>query len=83
MTIARLSQSRNQHRMLLMTGEMLDEPLPFSGTSGVVRLDVAADTALDAIMGHGLEHHYGIAYGDHRDELRAYAASVNIEVIEL
>ena len=82
-TITRLSQSRGQQRMLLTAGEMLDDPLPFSGTSGVARLDADVDVALDTIMAHGLEHHYGIAYGDHRDKLRAYAASVDIEVIDL
>jgi L-fucose isomerase-like protein len=82
-TITRLSQSRGEQRMLLATGEMLDDPLPFSGTSGVARLDADVDVALDTIMAHGLEHHYGIAYGDHREKLKAYAASVGIQVIEL
>lgn len=82
-TITRLSQSQNQNRMLIGAGDMLDEPLPFSGTSGVARLDSDVDSALDTIMANGLEHHYGIAYGDHRDELRAYAASVGMETIEL
>lgn len=82
-TITRLSQSRGHQRMLLAAGEMLDDSLPFSGTSGVARLDADVDAALDTIMAHGLEHHYGIAYGDHREKLRAYAANVGIEVIEL
>lgn len=82
-TIARLSQSQNQTRMLIGGAEMLDVPLPFSGTSGVASLDSDVDRALETIMGNGLEHHYGIAYGDHRDGLASYAASVGLAVIEL
>lgn len=82
-TIMRLSQSQNRNRMLIGSGEMLDEQLPFSGTSGVARLDSDVDSALDTIMANGLEHHYGITYGDHRDDLRSYAASVGLEVIDL
>ncbi len=82
-TLARLSQAKNQIRLLVGGGEMLDEPLPYSGTSGVVRFDVPAEDVLDTIMGEGLEHHYGIAYGDHREGLRSYAAHIGVPVIDL
>lgn len=82
-TIMRLSQSQNEHRMFIATGEILDTPLPFSGTSGVARLNGDVDIALDTVMANGLEHHYGIAYGDHRDGLYAYAADLGLGVIEL
>jgi hypothetical protein len=62
---------------------MLEEPLPFSGTSGVARFDSEAGEVLDTILAQGLEHHYGIAYGDHREALRAYAAAIDIPVVEL
>jgi hypothetical protein len=62
---------------------MLHEPLPFSGTSGVARFDSDVAAVLDTIMANGLEHHYGIAYGDHRDGLRAYAAHIGVPVIDL
>lgn len=82
-TIARVSQSQNQIRMVVGGAEMLDAPLPFSGTSGVARMDNEVGQVLDSIMSHGLEHHYGIAYGDHRGTLRSYAESVGIDVVEL
>jgi hypothetical protein len=34
-------------------------------------------------MGEGLEHHYGIAYGDLRGELEALAGAWRIPVVEL
>lgn len=82
-TVCRVSQSRNQVSLVVGGGEMLDAPLPFSGTSGVTRLDSSVDDLLGTIMSEGLEHHYGIVYGDHREGLRAYAADIGIPVIEL
>lgn len=82
-TIARLSQSRGRHRLVVGGGEMLDAPLPFDGTAGVVRFDVSTDRLLDTIVDEGLEHHYGIVYGDHRSSLRALAEVWGLPVLEL
>lgn len=82
-TIARFSQSRGEHRLLIGGGEMLARPLPFSGTAGVLRFDSPVGDVLHTIMAEGLEHHYGLVYADVRDELRALAAELGIPVIEL
>ena len=82
-TIARISQSRNEMSLVVGGAEMLDAALSFSGTSGVAALDNSVSETLDTIMGHGLEHHYGVVYGDHRDALLAYAAELGLNVIEL
>lgn len=44
------------------TGEVLDRPRPYHGTSAVVRLDVPPEDFLESVMSNGLEHHYGMAY---------------------
>ena len=82
-TIARFSQSRGVHRLVIGGGEMLREPLAFSGTAGVLRFDRPTNEVLDTIMHEGLEHHYGIVYGDVRDQLHALAAVLELPVIEL
>lgn len=82
-TIARLSQSRNTIRLALGRAEMLREPRPFSGTAGTLRFDRPASDVLDTIMSEGLEHHYGIVYGDVVEKLRLVAAGLDIDVIEL
>jgi len=82
-TVARFSQSRNMQRLLIGGGEMLAEPLAFSGTAGVIRFDSSVNDVLHTIMWEGLEHHYGIVYGDVRDELRALASVLEIPVIDL
>jgi L-fucose isomerase-like protein len=82
-TLARFSQSRGEHRLVVGTAEMLRAPLAFSGTAGVARFDSRVADVVDTILGEGLEHHYGIAYGDVSDELGAIAAVLEIPVVEL
>jgi len=82
-TVARLSQSAGQQRLVVGGADMLRAPLAFSGTAGVARLDRSVDDVLDSIMSEGLEHHYGIAYGDLRAELRALATELGLPVVEL
>ena len=82
-TIARVSQSQDRPRLVLGAAEMLDEPLPFSGTSGVARMARPANELIDTILGNGLEHHYGIVYGDHRDAMARYADDHGLEVVEI
>lgn len=81
-TIARFSNPGG-YAMLVGTGEMLDEPLPFSGTCGVLRFDHPVQGVIDSIMGNGAEHHYAIVYGDHRESLGAMAARLNIPVLAI
>ena len=82
-TIARLSQSRNEPKLVLLGGEARRAPRAFTGTSGVFRFDKPVDEVGRAIIEHGLEHHYGIAYGEHRPALRALAAGLDLPVLEL
>jgi L-fucose isomerase-like protein len=82
-TLARLSQAGGRHTLLVGGGEMVRAPLAFSGTAGVVRFDSPASDVVDTVMVEGLEHHYGIGYGDVRAELHALAAGWGIPVVEL
>jgi L-fucose isomerase-like protein len=82
-TLARFSQSRGVHRLVIGTAEMLRAPLAFSGTAGVARFDAPVNDIEDTILGEGLEHHYGLVYGDVSEELRAVAALLALPVVEL
>ncbi len=82
-TIARLSQSRGVSRLTIGGGEMLDAPLPYAGTAGVIRFDRPVEDVMETVMTEGHEHHYGIVYGDVRPELEALAAQLRLPVIEL
>jgi len=82
-TFLRISQARGQTFALIGGGEMLRRPMAYTGTSGIVRFDSGASVALSRIMDAALEHHMALAYGDHRNELRAAAADLGIPVLEL
>ncbi len=82
-TIARVSQSNGQHRMVIGGGDMVRAPLAFSGTAGVVRFDRSVDAVMSTVMGEGLEHHFGIVYGDVRNELHALANLLTIATVDI
>lgn len=82
-TIARLSQSGGRQRLVVGGAEMIDEPLPYSGTSGVARTDTDVAHLVDTIMSEGLEHHYGIVYGDHVDEVINQGVAMGLDVVRL
>ncbi len=82
-TLTRISQSNNTLSLVVGRAEMLDAPLPFSGTAGVARLESDVRVSLDTIMENGLEHHYGIGYGDHLERLLDFAAHHDLPVTRL
>ncbi len=82
-TIARLSQARNETKLVIGAGEFLRAPMAFTGTSGVMRLGRSAREVCETIIDEGLEHHYAIAYGDHRAALRAVGGMLGAPVLEL
>ena len=82
-TIARLSQARNQPKLTIAGAEVLRAPMAFTGTSGVLRFDRTADEVCATIMAEGLEHHFAMAYGDHRAALHAIAGRMGLPVLEL
>lgn len=82
-TFLRISQAFNRPKMVLAHGEVLARPPAFSGTSGVIRFDRPCGTVLNDLLASGLEHHLALAYGDHRETLRATAAELGLQVLEL
>ncbi len=82
-TIARLSQSKKQTKMVIGHSEFIRAPMAFTGTSGVMKFNSSAHDIFNTIITEGLEHHYAIAYGDHRPALRAICAKLNLPLLEL
>ncbi|HTV66914.1 MAG TPA: hypothetical protein VMF90_00100 [Rhizobiaceae bacterium] len=82
-TIFRISQARGDTVAVIGVGEMLKRPMAFTGTSGVLRFDSGVAKVRDTVMGAALEHHFCIAYGDHRAALESAAAALNIPVLDL
>jgi L-fucose isomerase-like protein len=82
-TLARLSRSRNAPKLVIGGAEVLRRPMAFTGCSGTVRFDQPAAEVSRRILDEALEHHFALAYGDHRPALRALAARWNVPVLEL
>ena len=82
-TVARLSQAGGTYQLVIGSGEMIQAPLSFQGTSGVLQFDSPVADVLDRIMSQGLEHHFCLAYGDHAKALTALADMLDLPVVSL
>ncbi len=82
-TLARLSAATGSFRLVIGSGEVVQAPISFTGTSGVIRFDSSAQGVLDTILGEGLEHHLALTYGDHVEALLAFAKMMTIPVLHL
>ncbi len=82
-TLARLSRARNAVKLVIGGAEVMRAPMAFTGCSGTVRFDRPAGEVGARIMAEGLEHHFALAYGDHRAALEAVAARWQVPVLDL
>ena len=82
-TLARLSRARNETKLMIAGAEVIRAPMAFTGCSGTVRFDRPASEVGRTIMEEGLEHHFALAYGDHKAALRSIAARWKLPVLEL
>ncbi|KUO48898.1 MAG: hypothetical protein APF76_09625 [Desulfitibacter sp. BRH_c19] len=81
-TVCRLGKSRNGYRLFVMTGDALDEPKKFYGTSVVVKTDNDVSHIIEGSIKQGWEPHFSVVYGDIKEELKMLASLLNIEVVE-
>ena len=80
-TMMRISQSYGEQKMVLSKGKMIDRPLPFTGTSGVINFDNDTKEVLNNIISYGLEHHIAITYGDHIELLSELASELKLPIL--
>ena len=82
-TVIRLGRKPDgTYRMFLMTGEALDEPQQFLGTSVVVKTDNNAADIINKAVTDGWEAHYALVYGDVKEEIKILCNLLNMEVVE-
>lgn len=82
-TIARISQATGELRLVLGRGEVLPGFKPFSGTSGLLRLERPVSHFLDSLMYEGLEHHVSLVYGDYTAQLEVFASLVGLPIYKV
>tara|TARA_B100001287_G_scaffold156057_1_gene131312 strand:+ start:855 stop:2240 length:1386 start_codon:yes stop_codon:yes gene_type:complete len=80
-TMMRISQSFGEQKMVLSKGKMIDRPLPFTGTSGVINFDNDTKEVLNNIISYGLEHHIAITYGNHIELLSELASELKLPIL--
>ena len=79
-TLARLTQARNQTALVVATGEVVRRPMAFTGASAVLRFDGGVRAASAGLLDGALEHHLAIVYGDHRGAVEALGARMGLPV---
>lgn len=82
-TLARLSETAGDFRLVIGSGEIITAPPSFSGTSGVIRFDRPAKDVLDILIREGLEHHVALAYGNHVSVLETLARQLDLPILYL
>lgn len=82
-TLMRISQAFGRPHMVLSHATMLQRPMAFTGTSGVLQFARPAEVVLGDIIASGLEHHMALAYGDHRAALRGAAGAMGLPLLEI
>ena len=80
-TIARLGNDGHTYRLFVTTGEAMSTEMLVKGVLMKVHFDAPLPKLLDLIMENGIEHHYCVMYGDHRDALLAFAAWKQVPVL--
>ena len=68
-------------RLFLATGEALDKPKQFYGTSLTVKTDKSAEEIVQKTVEEGWEPHYAVLYGDEADSLEALGRMLHLEVV--
>ncbi len=68
-------------RFLITSGEALDKPKQFFGTSVTVKTDARAEEIVQKTVECGWEPHYAVIYGDAADSLEMVGHMLNIPLV--
>ena len=80
-TIFRIGRKQDgTFRFFLASGEILDKPQQFFGTSLVIKTDHCPEEIVTETVKSGWEPHYAVIYGDVADELEIIAHMLDMEV---
>lgn len=80
-TIFRIGkESSGKFRFFIASGEALDKPKQFNGTSVVVKTDASAEQVVYESVEAGWEPHFVVAFGDISAELEILANMLDMEV---
>ena len=82
-TVFRIGRDcKGQFRFLVASGEALDKPKQYLGTSVVVKTSSSAEEFVYKSVRDGWEPHFAVIYGDVKEELKILADMLNIPSYE-
>ena len=82
-TIFRIGRKADgSFRIFLASGEALDKPKQFLGTSTVIRMHGDASKLVHDSIQDGWEPHFVVVYDDAKEELRVLAHMLGLEICE-
>lgn len=82
-TICKLSENKENYRMLVTGGQTVNPDRTLLGVQTDIQLDVGFDQLLSTIVENGFEQHYAIVHSDARNILRALTRWMDIALYEL
>ena len=82
-TLFRITQSLGSLRVIKINGEVLEKPMAYTGTSGVIKFDNDVQKVLEGLIEERIEHHLILAYGKHDSEINKFASEFGLSVLEL
>lgn len=82
-TLFRITQSLGRLRIIRINGEVLDKPMAYTGTSGVIKFDNGVEKVLEGLIEERIEHHLVLAYGKHDSAISEFASGFGLSVLEL
>ncbi len=82
-TMANLVGRKGTYRMSVIEGEAIDTDLIFPGNPIKIKLPISIENFLNQIEEFGIGHHWIIAYGNFKDELRRLSSLFKIKFIGL
>ena len=82
-TLFRITQSLGGLRVILIAAEVLDRPMAYTGTSGVIRFENGVEKVLEGLIEERIEHHLVLAYGNFRKEINDFSSGHGLTLVEL
>lgn len=82
-TLFRITQSLGSFRIVSIAGEVLDRPMAYTGTSGIIRFDKGVDKVLEGLIEERIEHHLVLTYGKYEKEISKFASDYGLTLLEL
>lgn len=78
----KMKEETKGYTVFMAKGEAVEEDRVVDANQTDIRFEVGAEAFLDAVMQHGIEHHYAVVYADIREELKELSKWMDFNVVQ-